>query len=206
MSQPDDRLRLHAIEHHSLIYGPGVRFIIWVQGCTLACKGCWNKETWPEDDGSWKDLDWIMGQIRSSAPLEGITLLGGEPLQQTPAVLNLIKKVKEEGMSVFLYTGYEKHEFDEAMTACYDLSDIVVTGRYVASSRNTSLRWRGSTNQEVNFPTERYRGMEFEDGTDVEISIDHDTGLVTVLGYPDPPLLAEIRQVLGVPLSRKDLL
>ena len=97
-------------------------------------------------------------------------------------------------------------EFDETMQACFDNSDIAVTGRYVEAERNTGLRWRGSENQIVHFITERYQGYDLQDATDVELIIDHDTGHLTVLGYPDSELLSEIEDVIGTSLSRVDVL
>ena len=188
-------INIHSLEPRSTIYGPGERFIIWVQGCTLACKGCWNVETWDANNGQKMDVSKLLRLVQDEEDLEGITILGGEPLQQAPVVLELINSVRSTGLSIFLYTGYEIEEFDETMQDCFDKSDIVITGRYVNELRNTGLRWRGSENQQIHFPTERYQGMEIIDGTDVEILIDQDTGLITVLGYPDPQLLREIREL-----------
>ena len=198
-------LRLFGIEDYAFIYGPGTRYVIWVQGCTLACKGCWNKETWNAKGGDWKSNEWILEQIKATPDLEGVTFLGGEPLQQADALLPLIQQIRELELSIFLYTGYRPEEFDETMQACFDLSDIAVTGRYIEEQRNTGLRWRGSENQVIHFNTERYEDFELEDGTDVEVTIDHDTGQVTVLGYPDQEILQEIEEIIGVRLtSRSD--
>ena len=85
--------------------------------------------------------------------LEGITVLGGEPLQQPDAVLSLMQQAKELGLTVMLYTGYEPHEYTPVMQACHDASDLLIGGRYVAEQRDPSLRWRGSTNQSFISPT-----------------------------------------------------
>jgi anaerobic ribonucleoside-triphosphate reductase activating protein len=188
-------INVHSHEPRCTIYGPGERFVIWVQGCTLACKGCWNVELWDQDTGLNMKTTELLELIESEDGLEGITFLGGEPLEQAPAVLELIGMVRDVGLSIFLYTGYEISEFDETMQACFDDSDIVVTGRYVNELRNTGLRWRGSENQEIHFPSNRYDDLNIEDGTDVEVIIDQDTGLITILGYPDPQLLREIREL-----------
>ena len=129
---------------HSTIYGPGIRFVIWTQGCTLACEGCWNKQYWAKNKGIEIQVEHLFERISNTKGIEGITLLGGEPLQQSFAVLNLIKRVKKVGLSVFLYTGYNIEEFNKIQLECYNLSDIVVSGRYIHSERDTNLRWRGS--------------------------------------------------------------
>ena len=106
----------------------------WVQGCTLGCKGCWNEETWEHGIGETVTLEELKSSIQEAGNIEGITILGGEPLQQKIPVLNLIKYVKTIGLTVMLYTGYQKKEFDDIMWECYNSSDLVISGRYVQSS------------------------------------------------------------------------
>jgi hypothetical protein len=96
-----------------------------------------------------------------------------------------------------LYTGYEPHEFDEVMQACYDASDIAITGRYVAEQRDLGLLWRGSSNQVIESPTGRYADLEFEEAQEVEVLIDHETGQVTMLGYPDEQILSDFKELMG---------
>ena len=91
-----------------------------------------------------------------------------------------------------MYTGYEPEEFDETMQACFDLSDIVVTGRYIESLRNVNLRWRGSTNQVLHCPTGRYSLSEIIEQNEVEIVVNQD-GTIELYGYPD----SEIREWIG---------
>jgi len=173
---------------HSAIYGPGIRYVIWTQGCNLACEGCWNKQFWPKG-GTPATITDLVKEIRQVKGIEGITILGGEPLQQANASLELIRSVKALGLTVFMYTGYEPEEFDETMQACFDSSDIVVTGRYIESQRNVGLRWRGSTNQVLHCPTGRYSLSELNEQNEVEIVVNED-GTIELYGYPD----SEIRQ------------
>lgn len=122
---------------------------------------------------------------------EGLTILGGEPLQQPKATLALIEEAQQHGLGVFLYTGYDLKELEGDALNCYEASDIVVAGRYIESQRNTQLRWRGSSNQTVEFRTERYKEFEFIEGNDVQITIEED-GSLTILGYPDAALLQDL--------------
>jgi anaerobic ribonucleoside-triphosphate reductase activating protein len=126
----------------------------------------------------------LVKEILQVKGIEGITILGGEPLQQSNATLELIRSVKAVGQTVFMYTGYEPEEFDETMQACFDSSDIVVTGRYIESQRNVNLRWRGSTNQMVHCPTGRYSLSELIEQNEVEIVVNQD-GTIELYGYPD---------------------
>ena len=142
----------------SEIYGPGLRSVFWTQGCTLACKGCWNTQYWASRGGLEIGVSQILNELDQLEEIEGITLLGGEPLQQSDASLELIKGCKEKGLSVFLYTGFLPSEFDETMQACFDLSDIAVTGRYRPRiDEIPPLRWRGSRNQQVHFISDAVR-------------------------------------------------
>ena len=172
---------------HSEIYGPGIRSVFWTQGCALACKGCWNTQYWSSRGGSEIEVSKILNELDQLEGIEGITLLGGEPLQQSEASLELIRGCKEMGLSVFLYTGYEPSEFDETMQACFDLSDIAVTGRYVQELRDTTLRWRGSRNQQVHFISDLYDDSVLQEQTEVECHI-LPNGEIRMVGYAEPEL------------------
>ena len=169
----------------SEIYGPGLRSVFWTQGCTLACKGCWNTQYWSAKSGDETQVSQLLKEIQALDDIEGITLLGGEPLQQAQATLELIEGAKLNGLSVFLYTGYEPSEFDETMQACFDLSDIAVTGRYIQELRDTTLRWRGSRNQQVHFVSELYDESVLQDQTEVECHI-LANGEIRMVGYAEP--------------------
>ena len=176
----------HYVER-SDIYGPGTRFVIWVQGCSLACQGCWNKQFWSSLGGKSISVSTLLDKIDQSG-VDGVTILGGEPLQQSVGVLDLIKGCRDRGLHVFLYTGFTIEEFDKTMIDCFNLCDIVVSGRYVESLRDTSLRWRGSSNQKIHFPRSTNELINTENLTEVEIQIDSFGGL-SVYGYPDESLL-----------------
>ena len=75
-------LRVHRILYKTKVEGPGTRCCIWVQGCSIHCKGCGNKETWSFDGGQLIDTDKIYNIISSSKEIEGVTFLGGEPFEQ----------------------------------------------------------------------------------------------------------------------------
>ena len=178
------------IEHNCSIYGPHQRTVIWTQGCTLGCKGCWNQDLWPSKGCTAVDVREIV-QRAVDAGDEGLTILGGEPLQQPQGTLALIEEAKQQGLGIFLYTGYNLEELDGDALKCFEASDIVVAGRYVEAQRNTHLRWRGSSNQTVEFRTDRYKDFEFIEGNDVQITIG-ENGSLTILGYPDDALLQDL--------------
>ncbi|MDB2637050.1 radical SAM protein [Candidatus Poseidonia alphae] len=171
----------------SEIYGPGLRAVFWTQGCNLACKGCWNTQYWSKKGGNTILVSRLLEELDSINGIEGITLLGGEPLQQAEASLQLIKGCKEKGLTVFLYTGYEPNEFDANMQQCFDLCDIAVTGRFVQELRDTTLRWRGSRNQQVHFISNAYDDSVLKEQTEVECHI-LPNGEIRMVGYAEPGL------------------
>jgi pyruvate-formate lyase-activating enzyme len=101
------RLRLHAFIPRSRANGPGCRAVVWVQGCTLGCPGCFNPETHDFRGGQWVGVDELFERIRAlQGTIEGITVSGGEPFQQRPALLALLQRVRAEtDLGVLVFTG-----------------------------------------------------------------------------------------------------
>jgi len=174
------------IEIGSEIYGPGKRFVIWLQGCSLACPGCWNRTMWSFSPHILMERDALLEKIVSNPELEGVTLLGGEPLQQSENLYWLMLALNKNGISMMLYTGYEQEEIcnTETFSKICNLADILISGRYQDDERDLFLRWRGSRNQSLLVQTERYADLKIEDGlNEIEITID-EFGSVILLGYP----------------------
>jgi len=173
------------IEERSFIYGPGCRFVIWVQGCSIRCKGCWNREMWGSEPNIVLSVDKIFEMIvAEKGAIEGITVLGGEPLDQTAECVELLRRCGAAGLTTMLFTGYEIGEIRDRRL--FDLCDILITGRYNESQRTLDREWIGSTNQEIHFLGEAYRGYELKNANYMEIGIDED-GSVTLLGFPNKP-------------------
>ncbi len=174
------------IEPSSQIYGPGKRFVVWFQGCTLACKGCWNVAMWSHKAKALIDRKELLAKILACSGITGVTFLGGEPLQQPKNLLWLVQSLKGSGLDIMLYSGYEQDELKNMPYANQILEhvDILVVGRYEQAQRNTSLQWRGSENQKICFLSDRYDLSIVQECNQVEIHIDEFGGLVT-LGYPD---------------------
>ncbi len=175
----------------SMICGPGKRFVIWVQGCRRRCEGCGNTEMQPFKTKTLISTSDLFNLIISEPDLEGITLLGGEPLHQSKELLSLVKKIKDIGLTVMLYTGYEIDEIkDPDAIELVNYSDIIIPGRFVSEKKNLQLKWRGSSNQKVIFNNNKYKKIYSKLGEEnqVEIHID-DNGNIHILGYPDKELI-----------------
>jgi anaerobic ribonucleoside-triphosphate reductase activating protein len=117
--------------------------------------------------------------------IEGVTLLGGEPLDQYEETLALIQLCAKAGLSTMLFTGYELWEIKQkGMPDIQEYLDILITGRYDETKRTLRHQWIGSTNQEIHFISDRYTDYKIKNGNYMEISIEED-GSMTVLGFPN---------------------
>jgi anaerobic ribonucleoside-triphosphate reductase activating protein len=142
--------------------GPGKRFALWFQGCPLRCPGCCNPEMLPFEGGTPLTLDEVVAALRESAlanDLEGITLLGGEPLAHAVEGAALARAAHELGLNVMVFTGYLLEDARQMTTAgVQDLlteTDILVDGPYVRELPETRRRWIGSSNQRIHFLSDR---------------------------------------------------
>ena len=95
--------KVHSFETCGTVDGPGIRFVLFMQGCPLRCKYCHNPDTWKIDEGKSVDSDFLMGEIRKYKSYMrfsggGVTITGGEPLMQPEFTLDIIKKCKAEGI------------------------------------------------------------------------------------------------------------
>ena len=142
--------------------GPGRRFALWFQGCPLRCPGCCNPEMLPFEGGHLLSLADVVSQLRAAAAehqLEGITLLGGEPLAHAAAGTVLAQAAHEIGLSVMVFSGYLLEEArrmtDPTIAELLAETDILVDGPYVRELPETGRRWIGSSNQRIHFLSER---------------------------------------------------
>lgn len=167
----------------SCVNGPGERFVVWVQGCSLHCRGCWNPDTWNTRAGTLVDVHSLIAEIEGTSAIEGVTLTGGEPFEQSEPLAVLARAVRERGLSVMAFTGYELDELQtSAQRQLVALCDVVVAGRYVQTRRLVGERWRGSANQSIHFLSPRYAP---EDAGLVECEFHlYDDGRVVVTGFP----------------------
>jgi anaerobic ribonucleoside-triphosphate reductase activating protein len=185
------------IEERSYIYGPGCRFVIWTQGCSLRCAGCWNDTLWDFRDNRLMSVEQVFALAAEKELIEGITLVGGEPLDQYEETLVLARMCQNKGLSVMVFTGYEMAEIrKKGMAAIMDYTDILITGRYDKDKRTLNHQWIGSTNQEIHFISGRYRNYQKRDANYMEINID-ETGRITVLGFPDDSIRDKALQDAG---------
>lgn len=141
------------------VEGVGSRFAIWVQGCPIKCEGCANSNMWDFNGGFLYKVSEILKLIKFHInKIEGITFLGGEPLAQIKAVTEICKNVKELGLSVIVFTGYEYEDLKEKddFKILSKYVDVLIDGRFDKNKIDYSRAWVGSSNQNYYFFTDRY--------------------------------------------------
>lgn len=154
-------MNYHKIEKTSIANGEGIRVVLWISGCSLQCRGCHNPETWninsgkPFDENAKNELF----EALDKPYIQGITFSGGHPLEDENLldVYNLLAEIRKRfpEKDVWLYTGYKlEHILNPDTNSDYrkrivDMCDVVVDGRYIESLRDITLRFRGSSNQNV---------------------------------------------------------
>lgn len=109
---------IHSYESFGTVDGPGVRFVVFMQGCPLRCAYCHNPDTWLSGDGKQKDTDEIVQEILKYKAYfrngGGVTVSGGEPLLQIEAVIDLLGKLKKKGIHTCVDTSGIYFEQDDA--------------------------------------------------------------------------------------------
>jgi anaerobic ribonucleoside-triphosphate reductase activating protein len=180
-------LRLYSFMEYSTVNGPGRRAVIWTQGCSLQCPGCWNPQTHNPLLGFRREVpeivEWL-AKLRRENTIEGLTISGGEPMEQAPAVLELLRQLKAatHALTVGLFSGYSERELHSTdWLAIRSHLDFAVLGRYNPRRPGTNAMV-SSTNQTLHLYTSRYSKANFAEQS-VEIQID-DTGLTQITGFP----------------------
>ena len=198
---------IHGLVIGSRVNGPGLRAVVYFQGCSLACRQCWNPDT-HSFSGVKRSVAEIADSIvlaEGARPLDGVTFSGGEPMPQADALLALIEALRGRvpGLSFGMYSGYSERELACGLYWCRSESsrdarqqiwqtirghlDFAVLGRYVVA-RPSTLPLRSSSNQMLALFSNRYRGEDFNT-QEVEIQIGAH-GVAQVTGFPS----------LGIPL------
>lgn len=183
----------YAIIENEHLYGPGKRLLIFLQGCSLHCKGCINKHLW--DFGKGKDItaEELLA-ICKDQNVEGITLHGGEPLDQADGLFEIVNLLKKNGFSIILFTGYNKKELKGKQLSVWNKADLIVCGRFIEEKKNLYMQFRGSTNQRIIKHKGPYKGYKVTDGETVAIFTLDDSGSINIKGFHSEDI-EELRQL-----------
>ena len=149
------KLRLSGIVEESIVDGPGLRFVVFTQGCPHHCPGCHNPQTHSFTDGYLEDIQQIYNQYQENPLLSGITFSGGEPFCQPEPLAKLGRMIHQTGGHIITYTGYVYEELlrmsqcNPAIRDLLEVTDQLIDGPYIQSLRDLTLPFRGSSNQRI---------------------------------------------------------
>ncbi len=174
--------------------GPFLRSAIWLSGCSLRCPGCCNPELFSAAAGSDVTVERLvqeLAQARSELGIEGLTVLGGEPLEQMPGLIALCEGARALDLGVIVFSGFREDEARSLarFTDLCDTIDTLVDGRFDARRPESTAfargrRWVGSSNQNLVHYTERYADPAYWQGPDhAELRIAPD-GSLSAHGSP----------------------
>lgn len=146
-------LNIAGTVRNSTVDGPGIRYVVFVQGCPHHCPGCHNPATHSYFGGTKVDTEDLLDEIRMDPLLSGVTISGGEPMEQAAVLVGFAKRVREMGLHLIVYTGYTIEEINdgpsEKRRELASLANWLIDGRFEQSKRTLELPWRGSENQRI---------------------------------------------------------
>lgn len=150
---PSPLLNLAGTLADSIVDGPGLRFVVFAQGCSFGCPGCHNPQTHAFGAGVDRSPEEIFAEIRRNPLARGVTFSGGDPFFQAEAFSALAALLKEAGYEVAAYTGFTWEALaaggSAAQRELLARLDVLVDGRFEIAQRDLGLRFRGSANQRV---------------------------------------------------------
>ena len=147
--------------------GPGLRSVVWVQGCSFICSGCISPQWIPNKNSRIVSVDLLASELLFNPFVNGLTFSGGEPFQQAAGLAELIYKArKKRDLSLICFTGYRLEDLKALQTSpgVSDLLtqiDVLIDGPY-EKDLNDNRGLRGSSNQTIHHLTDRLRFFDFE--------------------------------------------
>jgi anaerobic ribonucleoside-triphosphate reductase activating protein len=158
-------MRLSGITPESLVDGPGLRYVIFTQGCHHACPHCHNQQSWDVSGGKEYTVKQIIRFIKQQKKIKrGVTFSGGEPFLQAEELAQAALAAHQRGWDVVTYTGFTYEELiadnNDGVKALLAETDILIDGKYVHKLRSVKLQFRGSSNQRIiNIPETQKKGQ-----------------------------------------------
>lgn len=190
------RLNLSGFLSRSAVNGPGIRTVVWVQGCPIRCRGCFNTATWSFSSHHIVSTSRLTARILGIQGTNGVTFSGGEPFEQAGPLAEVAEQVCEAGLTVVTYSGYTYEQLTARNNPAWDrllaATDLLIAGPYKEDLACTAL-FMGSANQQVIPLTGRVvpEPASPQQGETVEFTIAPD-GTVTTTGFPDATMVRQI--------------
>lgn len=148
-------LHLLKVIPETILDGEGIRYAIYLAGCSHHCKGCHNAASQDPELGdlvSDELMDAIITEINGNVLLDGVTFSGGDPFYNPQEFLPFLKRIREETkLDIWCYTGYRYEDLldDYLRKPLLEYIDVLVDGRYIQALHDPTLSFRGSSNQRI---------------------------------------------------------
>lgn len=200
-------LRIASLVTATRAEGPGWRAALWVQGCSIGCRGCFNPHTW-RTEGPSASTEELLPALTADPRIEGITLLGGEPFDQAGALADLAEAAQDRGLGVITFTGHLledlRQQADAGIARLLAATDLLIDGPFDRRVPDTSRPLVGSRNQRFINLTTRY--VDWVDNLHVqpdrlEVRIRRE-GTIHVTGWADDAQRRALTAGLGAKLAR----
>jgi len=149
MNKQEKTLRVIDIIEGTSVDGPGLRTSIYFAGCDHRCPGCHNPGTWSHDAGHDMSIEELINAVETAD--FNVTLTGGDPIYQAKRLLPFVKALRDNGRTIWLYTGFTFEQLQEMphAKALFPYLEAIVDGPFIEQLRDTTLQFRGSSNQRI---------------------------------------------------------
>jgi anaerobic ribonucleoside-triphosphate reductase activating protein len=202
------KIEVNRLHYPVTALGPGTRAGIWVQGCSIECRGCISRDTWDRRRDTREEVSAVVGWMADlpTAEIDGVTISGGEPFDQPESLLELLveldawrTRVARE-IDVLCYSGYSLSRLERRHPHALELIDAVLTGPF-REDLPTDLIWRGSANQEL-VPLSDLGRARYADFIDCEpaeppIQVAVEPNAIRLIGVPRLGDMAELEAALN---------
>lgn len=192
-------MNIHSYVEKSKVNGPGERFVLWTQGCSKKCINCFNYNTWSFKDNEIFTPISIFEMVKN-ANCDGVTITGGDPLEQPEELLELLKLLYSLDLrkGIILFTGYTIDEINNlggSVKECLGYIDLLIDGRFEDINK-TSISLRGSVNQQFIYFSSKIKEDEVLFDQEVELHLRDDILLATGFPQIDRDFLLELGVIL----------
>ncbi|MEG1895941.1 MAG: anaerobic ribonucleoside-triphosphate reductase activating protein [Oscillospiraceae bacterium] len=146
-----EKINIAGFNKNSITDGPGLRFVVFCQGCVHHCEGCHNPQTHEFGTGTDYTVEEIYNMVKQNPIAKGVTFSGGEPFCQPAGFLALARLLKAEGYELASYSGFTIEEImadkDSDRYKLLENLDILVDGKFILEQMSFDLKFKGSANQ-----------------------------------------------------------
>ncbi|MEG0229431.1 MAG: anaerobic ribonucleoside-triphosphate reductase activating protein [Oscillospiraceae bacterium] len=149
------KIKISGIVQQSIVDGPGLRFVVFTQGCPHKCDGCHNPQTHDFNGGNYIEISQLLEDFDSNPLLQGVTISGGEPFCRANELIPFAKEIKARNKNIYIFSGYYLKELltlgqtNKDIITLLKLCDFLIDGPFIKKLYDPFLKFRGSSNQNI---------------------------------------------------------